>query len=84
MHVDCVDHVIGIRSLNMAPFYDVGEAYLNGQPIGNGVAHAFGIGTWAEISWFSFIERSIFRVDVAKAVNTNTPWQVWFGIEHPF
>jgi hypothetical protein len=33
---------------------------------------------------FSFIERATLRFDAAKALNTGTPVQFWFGVQHPF
>lgn len=83
LNCDFLDHTIGLRNVYLAMFYDVGDVYQSGQSIG-GIAHAVGAGARVEFAWFSFIERSIFRIDVAKTVNADTPWQVWFGIQHPF
>jgi len=76
--------VAGVRNVWVAPFYDVGEVYLNGHPVGGGVAHALGVGLRMDVAWFSFIERSMVRVDVAKTVNAASPWQFWLGFEHAF
>jgi hypothetical protein len=80
---DCVDHIVGLRNIFVAGFYDVGNAYVNGHAIGD-TAHAVGAGLRLDVAWFSFIERTILRVDVAKTVNDTTPVQVWLGIQHPF
>jgi hypothetical protein len=48
------------------------------------VAHAVGGGLRLDVAWFSFIERTILRFDVAKTVNADTPLQFWFGVQHPF
>jgi hypothetical protein len=80
---DCLDHLAGLRNLYAAAFYDVGEARLNGRSLG-GVAHAVGGGLRFDVAWFSFIERTVLRFDVAKTVNVSSPWQFWVGIQHPF
>ncbi len=80
---DCCDHLAGVRNAYAALFYDAGEAYLKGNSQG-GVFHALGAGLRVDVAWFSFVERTILRVDAAKAVNDNTPWQFWFGVQQPF
>jgi hypothetical protein len=80
---DCCDHFAGIRNIYAAAFYDVGDAYVSGHSIGP-VAHALGAGLRVDIAWLSIIERTTLRFDVAKSVNTDTPVQFWFGVQHPF
>jgi hypothetical protein len=80
---DCCDHVAGIRNIWAAPFYDVGNAYVNGHEVGP-VAHALGLGLRFDVAFLSLIERTTLRFDVAKTVNCSTPWQFWFGVQHPF
>jgi hypothetical protein len=80
---DALDHCVGVRNVYAAAFYDVGDAYTNRHSYGP-VAHALGAGLRIDLAWLSFVERSIIRFDVAKTVNVDTPWQFWFGIEHPF
>src|SRR5262249_10282059 len=80
---DCCDHVIGLRNIYLAAFYDAGEMFSSGQTVGP-VAHSIGGGLRLDVAWFSFVERTMLRVDVAKVVNDQTPIQVWFGIQHPF
>jgi hypothetical protein len=80
---DCCDHVVGIRNIYVAPFYDVGDAYVLGHEVGP-IAHAFGAGLRVDVSWLSLIERSTVRFDVAKTINDSSAWQFWFGFQHPF
>ena len=80
---DAVDHVVGARNVWMNAFYDVGEVFSNGHSV-DGVAHALGVGLRVDISLFSFIERSTLRFDVAKTINSNSPFQFWFGIQQAF
>ncbi len=81
--LDLLDHAVGVRNIYGAPFYDVGDAYLNGKESGP-IAHAVGVGLRIDVAWFSLIERTIVRFDVAKTVNDDTPLQFWFGLDHPF
>lgn len=83
LHWDCCDHVLGVRNLYGALFYDVGNAYTNGHQIGP-IAHAVGAGLRFDTTFFGFLERMTFRFDAARAVNSATPWQFWFGIQQPF
>jgi hypothetical protein len=80
---DAADHAVSLRNLYGAAFYDVGEAYIQGKPIGT-VAHSVGAGLRLDVAWFSFVERTTLRVDVAKTVNAETAVQVWFGLQQPF
>ncbi len=83
MRVDFLDHTAGVRNVYMAPFYDVGNAYLHGRQLGD-TAHAVGAGLRVDVAWLGFIERTMLRFDVAKTVNADRPVQFWFGIQHPF
>src|SRR5262249_8612947 len=83
MNYDVLDHTVGLRNVDLAAFYDVGNAYLHYHQVGP-IAHSFGAGLRFDIAWFSFIERSLLRFDVAKTINDNTPVQFWFGVQHPF
>jgi Peptidase family M1 domain/Omp85 superfamily domain len=82
-HWDFVDHIGGIRNVYLAPFYDVGNAYVNGHELGP-TAHAVGAGLRVDVNWLGLIERTTLRFDVAKTVNGNYPVQFWFGIQQPF
>jgi hemolysin activation/secretion protein len=83
LHWDCCDHVLGLRNIYVAPFYDIGDAYINNRSVGP-VAHGVGTGLRLDVAWFGFVERTTLRVDVAKALNSNNAVQVWFGVQHPF
>ncbi len=83
MNWDILDHVVGLRNVYGAPFYDVGDAYIGAKETGP-VAHALGFGLRIDVAWFSLIERTILRFDVAKTINDDTPLQFWFGLDHPF
>jgi hypothetical protein len=43
-----------------------------------------GAGLRVDIAWFSMIERTTIRFDVAKTLNSSAPVQFWFGVQHPF
>jgi hemolysin activation/secretion protein len=79
----CFDSAARLHRLYLATFYDVGCAYLNGHVVGT-TAHACGTGLRMDVAWFSFMERTVFRFDVAKSVRTKAPTQFWLGFEHPF
>jgi hypothetical protein len=80
---DCCDHIAGVRNIYGAVFYDVGDAYLENRSLGP-VAHAVGLGLHVDVAWFSLIERTVFRFDIAKAVGTTAPVQFWFGVRTAF
>jgi hypothetical protein len=80
---DCLDHVVGLRNVYAAGFYDAGNAYVLGHQTGN-TAHALGAGLRLDVAWFGLIERTTLRFDAAKTINDSSPWQFWFGIQHPF
>src|SRR5579871_6876512 len=80
---DCCDHVVGVRNVSLAAFYDVGDAYVRGHSLGP-VAHAVGAGLRVDLAWLSLIERTTLRFDVAQTVNSSAPVQFWFGVRVPF
>ena len=80
---DVLDHTAGTRNLWLTLFYDVGDVYTNGRSVG-GISHALGAGIRMDTALFSFIERVTLRFDVAKTIDDNTPFQFWFGVQHPF
>ncbi len=80
---DCVDHAVGLRGIYGVTFYDVGNAYLRGHALGD-VAHAVGAGVYFDVNWFSFVERTSIRLDVAQTLNTSAPLQFNFYFQHPF
>jgi hypothetical protein len=80
---DAFDHVVGLRNIYGAAFYDVGDAYLSGRQVGP-VAHAVGGGLRLDVSWFGFVERTMLRFDVAQTINVASPTQFIFGVGAPF
>jgi hypothetical protein len=83
LHWSLCDRALCIENVNAAFFTDVGNIYLLGQSVG-GFAQAVGAGLRLDVSWFTFVERTIFRLDFARTVNSAAPMQIWAGIEHPF
>ena len=83
LSLDVCDHIAGIRNIYLAPFYDVGDAYVSGHSMGP-TAHAVGAGLRIDVAWLGLIERTILRLDVAKTIGGDTPVQIWFGVQHPF
>ena len=77
------DNVGNVKNVYIAPFYDVGNAYLENHQLGS-VAHAAGVGVRIDVGWLGLIERTTLRFDVAKTLNSSAPAQFWFGITHPF
>jgi outer membrane protein assembly factor BamA len=80
---DACDHTARLKHLYGAAFYDVGAIYVNSAIVEN-VAHSVGLGLRFDVAVFSFIERATLRLDVAKVVNDDTPFQVWFAFQHAF
>src|SRR5262249_18632352 len=69
---DCCDHALGLRGISAVTFYDVGNAYANGHAAGD-IAHGVGAGLYFDVAWFSFVERTAIRLDVAKSINMAAP-----------
>jgi hypothetical protein len=80
---DACDHIFGLRNVYGAAFYDAGDAYGLRHQVGP-VAQAVGGGLRLDVSWFSLVERTTLRVDVAKSLTDPTPLQFWFGVGLPF
>ncbi|MGH7223817.1 MAG: M1 family aminopeptidase, partial [Gemmataceae bacterium] len=80
---NCFDHALCLRNIYAATFCDAGNVYLKGQSIG-GVAEAVGAGLRLDVAWFTFVERTILRLDAARTIDSAAPTQIWAGIEHPF
>jgi hypothetical protein len=83
VHWDICDHMVGIRDISLAAFQDAGNAYLDHQKLGS-TLFAPGAGIRINLAWFSFIERSVLRLDAAKCLNSHAPVQFWVGFEQPF
>ncbi len=83
LNCDFFDHAVGLRNVYGAVFCDVGDTYVNGNSVGP-VAYAVGGGLRFDVAWFSFVERSLLRIDIAKTINENTGVQLWFDVQVPF
>jgi hypothetical protein len=83
LHLDFCDHVFGLRNIDVVPFYDVGNVYTFNHSVGP-IAHAVGTSFRFDVSWFSFVERTLLRFDIAKTLNVTTGTQFWFGVGVPF
>ena len=81
--LDLCDKIISVRNVYVAPFYDVGAVYHNGRTVGD-TGQALGVGLRVDIQWLGIIERTMVRMDVAKSLTGDVPWQFWFGVQHPF
>jgi hypothetical protein len=80
---DCLDHALGLRNISGVMFYDAGNAYLRGHELGD-IAHAVGGGLCFDVAWFSLVERTTIRLDVAQTLNAHSPPQFNFYFQHPF
>jgi hypothetical protein len=80
---DACDHIMGLRNVYGAAFYDVGNAYISDHSAGP-TAQAIGGGLRLDVAWFGFVERTTLRFDLAKTLNAQTPMQFWFGLNMPF
>ena len=83
LETDFFDHLAGLRTIQMALFYDVGDALAAGHSAGP-VAHALGAGVRFDAVLLSFVERATFRFDFAQTLGQETGPQFWFGINQPF
>jgi hypothetical protein len=81
---DTLDHVMGVRNVYGALFYDVGDCYVNGGHTYGPVAHAVGVGLRLDTAWFSFVERNMLCFDIAKTVNSDRGVQFYFSAQLPF
>jgi hypothetical protein len=81
---DVLDHVVTLRNLLGAVFYDVGDSYLRGDWMP--VVHGVGVGLRLDTVLFSFLERASIRVDLAQpvGVGTNRGPVLWFGLNQVF
>jgi len=83
LHLDLCDHIFGLRNVDFVPFYDVGNVYTYGHSVGP-TAHAVGASFRFDVSWFSLVERTLLRFDIAKTLNVSSGTQFWFGVGVPF
>lgn len=80
---DVCDHLVGLRGISLAAFCDIGSIYADSHPVGP-VAYAVGGGLRYDTAVFSFLERFMLRLDIAKTLNEASPTQVWVGVQHAF
>jgi hypothetical protein len=81
--LELVDRILRLNNLYVAPFYDVGDVYVDGHSLGP-VAHAVGLGLRFDVAFFSFLERATVRLDIAQTIGQDTRPQFWFGLQQPF
>jgi hypothetical protein len=83
LHLDACDHILRLQNIDLVPFYDVGNVYVSGHAVGP-TAQGVGASLRFDVSWFSFVERTLLRFDVAQALHLNIGPQFWFGVGVPF
>jgi hypothetical protein len=83
LNLSACDRVFRLQNIDVVPFYDVGNVYTYDHSVGP-IAHAVGTSFRFDVSWFSFVERTLLRFDIAKSLNVSTPIQFWFGVGVPF
>lgn len=83
LDLDLLDRLVRIENIFVAPFYDIGDMYVDGRSLGP-VAHAVGVGICFDLSFLRFLERATLRFDFAQAIGQDTNPQVWFNLNHPF
>ena len=75
------DNFARLNDLYGSVFYDVGEAYLNGESLG--VDHAVGVGLYFQTALISFVEQATFRLEIAHSLRTDDTF-LQFGLYHAF
>jgi hypothetical protein len=83
LHLDACDHVMSLHGIDVVPFSDAGNTYTFGREVAP-TAYDVGVSLRFDVSWFSFVERTLLRFDVAKTINVNSGVQFWFGVGVPF
>lgn len=83
LRLTCLDHVMTLYGIDVVPFSDVGNTYISGRQVAPTAVDA-GLSLRFDVSWFSFVERTLLRFDVAKTLNFNSGTQFWFGVGVPF
>lgn len=83
LHLDFLDHIMTLHGIDVAPFSDVGNTYISGRQVAPTAVDA-GVSLRFDVSWFSFVERTLLRFDIAKTLNASTGTQFWFGVGVPF
>ncbi len=80
---DFIDHIVGLKNIYGAAFYDVGQSYLHGR--WGPVVHGPGFGLRFDVALFAFLERATLRIDLAQPVGLGPRGPViWFGLNQVF
>ncbi|MDR3632422.1 MAG: M1 family aminopeptidase [Isosphaeraceae bacterium] len=84
MDQDILDHVLSMKNLVGAVFYDVGQSYF-GNTWGP-VVHGVGVGIRVDTALFAFLERATLRVDIAQPLGLHPALGpvLWFGLNQVF
>ncbi len=81
---DLLDHVLCLKNLVGAVFFDVGQSYFAGRwaPVVFGP----GVGIRIDTALFAFLERATIRIDIAQPVGLNRALGpvLWFGLNQVF
>ncbi len=83
LHLNFCDHIMTLHGIDVVPFSDVGNTYISGREVAPTAVDA-GVSLRFDVSWFSFVERTLLRFDIAKTLNVNSGTQFWFGVGVPF
>ncbi|HTU91773.1 MAG TPA: M1 family metallopeptidase [Gemmataceae bacterium] len=83
LHLNFLDHVMTLHGIDVVPFSDVGNTYISGRQVAPTAVDG-GLSLRFDVSWFSFVERTLLRFDVAKTLDASTGTQFWFGVGVPF
>src|SRR5579875_3869786 len=83
LHLNLCDRVMTLHGIDVVPFSDVGNTYISGRQVAPTAVDA-GLSLRFDVSWFSFVERTLLRFDIAKTLNADTGTQLWFGVGVPF
>jgi len=83
LHLNFCDHILTLHGIDVVPFSDVGNTYISGHQVAPTAVDA-GVSLRLDVSWFSFVERTLLRFDIAKTLNADTGTQLWFGVGVPF
>ena len=83
LHRAFCDHIMILHGIDVVPFSDVGNTYISGREVAP-TAYDAGMSLRLDVSWFSFVERTLLRFDVAQPLNVNSGTQFWFNVGVPF
>jgi hypothetical protein len=83
LNLNFVDHVMTLHGIDVVPFSDVGDTYISGRQVAP-IAYDAGLSLRFDVSWFSFVERTLLRFDIAKTLNVDSGTQFWFNVGVPF